>query len=190
MAGSEVNTDAGLSLPAAGSQNVLWAEVVQARQLEGGGHVYTVAAQTDTSGVLYLAVGVLREANGALALAGYPAFVGAPAAEVSRPPARAPEVTDGALVTVVERAMRNYLAASPGELAADLAKRARVAVPSLATTLASMQHLVWAPGRRSVVATVEARDARGTRYTLTYELDVALVEGRWEVAAIGMDPDS
>jgi hypothetical protein len=190
MTGSEVEPDAGLSLPATGAQHVLWAEVVQARELEGNGHVYTVAAQTDTSGVLYLTVGVRREPNGALALAGYPAFVGAPAAQAPRRPARAPEVTDGELIVVVERALRNYLAGSPDELAADLANGARVAVPSIAITLVSTQHLVWAPGRRSVVATVDARDARGARYTLAYELDVVLVEGRWEVAAIGMDPDS
>ena len=35
-----------------------------------------------------------------------------------------------------------------------------------------------------------AQDARGARYTLAYELDVAEVAGRWEVAAIQMDPDT
>ncbi|MHB8233530.1 MAG: hypothetical protein ACYDHT_02650 [Solirubrobacteraceae bacterium] len=178
MTGAGSEADAGLSLPTVGAQHVLWAEVVQARQLDNGGHVYTVAAQTDTSGVLYLTVRVQRDANGALALAGYPAFVGAPAAQAPARPARAPAVTDGALVVVVERALRNYLAGSRGELAADLASGARVAVPSIATTLVSMQRLVWAPDRRSVVATVQARDARGTRYTLAYELDVVLVERR------------
>ena len=36
-------------------------------------------------------------------------------------------------------------------------------------------------------AVVQAHDARGVRYTLGYELDVADVEGRWEISAIQMD---
>ena len=86
--------------------------------------------------------------------------------------------------------MRNYLAGSPGELAADLSRGARVSLPNVALTLDSTQRLDWASDRRSVVAVVEARDARGARYTLAYELDVAEVDGRWEVSAIQMDPDS
>jgi hypothetical protein len=36
---------------------------------------------------------------------------------------------------------------------------------------------------------VQAQNARGARYTLAYELDVARVQGRWEVSAIQTDPD-
>ena len=53
-----------------------------------------------------------------------------------------------------------------------------------------MQRLDWAPGAGAVLAVVEAEDARGARYTLAYELDVARVQGRWEVSAIQMDPDT
>jgi len=192
MTGSAIEPDAGLSLPATGEQHVLWAEVVQVRGQGPGRHVYTVAAQTDTAGLLYLTVGVVRRADGALALMGYPAFVGAPAAGPAQTLAHPPEVTDTALATVVERAMRNYLAAAPGELAADLSSSARVSVPNAALTLDSMQRLSWAaPDKRSVLAVVEAQDARGARYALAYELDVAQVDGgRWEVSAIQMDPDS
>jgi Conjugative transposon protein TcpC len=190
MTGSAIDPDAGLSLPAGGQQHVLWAEVVQARRLGAGRHVYTVAAQTDTAGLVYLTVGVARRADGALTLIGYPAFVGAPAAAPAQTFGRPVEVTDGALATVVERAMRNYLAASSGELAADLSPGARISLPSVGLTLDSTQRLSWAPDRRSVVAFVEAEDSRGARYTLAYELDVAELDGRWEVSAIQMDPDS
>ncbi len=190
MTGSAIEPDAGLSLPATGQQHVLWADVVQARVLGAARHVYTVAAQTDTSGLLYLTVGVTRRADGALALIGYPAFVGAPAASPAQAPGHPPEVTDAALATVVERAMRNYLGASPGELAADLSSGARVSVPNAPLTLDATRQLDWAPDKRSVLTVVEAQDVRGARYTLAYELDVAEANGRWEVSAIQMDPDS
>lgn len=190
MTGTAIDPNAGLSLPASGAQHALWAEVVQSRRLAAGRHVYTVAAQTDTSGVVYLTVGVARAADGRLSLTGYPAFVGAPASGPAQPVGRSSEVTDGALAAVVERALRNYLGASPGELAADLASGARVALPGSALTLDSLQRLGWAADGSSVLAVVVAGDARGARYTLAYELDVAERDGRWEVSAIEMDPDS
>jgi hypothetical protein len=39
-----------------------------------------------------------------------------------------------------------------------------------------------------VQAVVQAHDGRGARYVLSYELDVALSQGRWEVSAIQTDP--
>ena len=190
ITGSASDADAGLSLPPTGTQSVQWSEVVQARALQGGGHVYTVAAQTDAVGLVYLTVGVVRRPDGALALTGYPAFVGPPAAGPAQPTGRLREVGDGALETVVERGLRNYLDASPGELAADLSAGSRVTVPSIALTLDRVQRLSWTADGRSVLATVEATDARGARYTLDYELDVSQPDGRWEISAIQTDPDS
>ena len=89
----------------------------------------------------------------------------------------------------MRRALRNYLAASPDELDADLAQGAHVAVPDVVLTLETMQSLGWSADRRSVLAVVQARDGRGVRYTLGYELDVVDVNGRWEVSAVEMDPD-
>ncbi len=188
--GPGMEADAGLQLPATGKQRVEWAEVVQAREPSPDEHVYTVAAQTDTAGLLYLTVAVTRTASGGLALAGYPAFVGAPAAGPAQPAGRLREVSDPSLMTVVQRALRNYLAASAGELAADLAGGARVSLPGLPLSVESMQRLDWAPGQDSVLATVEAQDARGVHYTLAYELDVLREQGRWEVSAVQMDPDA
>jgi hypothetical protein len=188
--GPGMEPDAGLQLPQSGEQRVEWVEVVQERELGPGEHVYTLAAQTDTAGLLYVTVTVVRRANGGLALAGYPAFVGAPTSGPPGVPAHLREVGDPRLTTVVERALRNYLAASPGELAADLTSGAQVSLPGMALTLESVQSLDWSPDGRSVLAVVQAHDGRGTQYTLAYELDVAQEEGRWEVSAVQVNPDA
>jgi len=188
--GSDMEPDAGLELPPAGEQRVEWVEVVQEREPLAGEHVYTLAAQTDTAGLLYLTVGVVRTAAGALALAGYPAFVGAPATQPAQGGPRMREVADAALATVVQRALRNYLAGSAGELAADLTSGARVSLPGLPLSLESVQRLDWTPGGGAVLAVVQAQDARGVQYTLAYEVDVTSVQGRWEVSAVQVDPDA
>jgi hypothetical protein len=189
LAGAEMAPHAGMTLPVSGAQNVAWAEVVQQRQQEPGAHVYTVAAQTDAAGLVYLAVGVVRGADGRLALSGYPSFVGPPTSGHARLAAHGPAVTGAALLGVVRRALRNYLASSADELAADLAPGADVAVPRTALALDAVQSLNWGADRRSVEAVVEAHDGRGARYTLGYELDVVDANGRWEVSAVEMEPD-
>ena len=188
--GAGAEAGAGLALPPNGEQQVQWAEVVQTREPQAGVHVYTVAAQTDSAGLLYLSVGVERSAGG-VELTGYPAFVGAPSAI---PPGSFPqhtrEVQDERLRTVVERALRNYLAGSGEELAADLTSDARVSLPGISLVLESLQRLDWTEGDSAVLALVQARDERGTQYVLAYELDVAHQQGRWEISAVQMDPDS
>lgn len=188
--GDGIEPDAGLVLPASGEQHVEWAEVVQTREPTSSERVYTVAAQTDSSGLLYVTVPVARSSDGGLALAGYPAVVGAPAAGPARMAARPREVGDPELATVVQRALRNYLAGSSSELAADLAPGARVSLPNLGLDLVSVQRLDWAPGAGAVLATVQAQDGRGVRYTLAYELDVLSSQGRWEISAVQTDPDA
>jgi hypothetical protein len=189
--GSGVDAGAGLQPPSSGKQRVLWTQVVQEREPQPSLHVYTVATQTDSAGLLYLTASVLHPPGGALALVGYPALVGPPASEPARtdPGGHSRMVEEPELATVVERALRNYLAGSSSELAADLAPGVRVSAPSLTLALQSLQSLVWAPGAGAVLAVVSAQDPRGALYTLTYELDVVRLQGRWEVAAIQMDPD-
>jgi Conjugative transposon protein TcpC len=189
MTGPAFDTDAGLTLPPSGEQRVLWAEVVEERSLAPSRHVYTVAAQTDTAGLVYLTVPVARERGGQLALSGYPAFVGAPPAAAGQLPTEAAEVDEPVLTRVVERALRNYLAASAEELSADLTDGARITVPTASLTLLSMPRLDWSSDRRSVLAVVRAQDARGAQYTLGYEADVEQVDGRWELSAIQVDPN-
>jgi Conjugative transposon protein TcpC len=188
--GGGMEANAGLQLPQTGEQRVEWVEVVQEREPVPGEHVYTVAAQTDTAGLLYMTVSVIRRSDGSLALGGYPAFVGAPASGRAQTEAHVREVADPELATVVERALRNYLDASAGELAADLTSGARVSLPAMALSLGSVQRLDWSPAGDSVIAVVQARDARGVQYTLGYELDTAREQGRWEISAVQMDPDA
>ncbi len=189
--GSGIDADAGLQPPAGGEQRVQWTQVVQQRSPLAGEIVYTVAADTDTAGLLYLTVSILRKPGGELALTGYPAFVGPPASGPAQTGAdgRLREVSDPALSTVVVRALRNYLAGSPSELAADLAPGARVSLPGIELALQSLQSLQWAPGAGAVLALVQAQDQRGASYTLAYELDVLHPQGRWEISAIQTDPD-
>lgn len=187
--GAGMEPGAGLQPPSAGEEQVQWTEVVQERLGAHAERVYTVAAQTDTAGLVYLAVSVLRAQSGALELDGYPAFVGAPASASGAGGGELREVSDPALRTVVERALRNYLADSAAELAADLTSTARVSLPAQALSLESLQRLDFSPeGAQALSAIVAAQDARGARYTLAYALDVDRVAGRWEVAAIQMDP--
>ncbi len=195
--GPGIDPDAGLQPPTGSdgsqiAQHVQWTQVVQEREPQPGEHVYTVAAQTDTAGLLYLTVSVLHAPGGGLALAGYPAFVGAPAHDPAQTAAggRLREVSDPELRTVVERALRNYLAGSSSELAADLASGARVSLPGMGLALQALQSLQWALGGGAVLAVLQAQDQRGAQYTLAYELNVVRAQGRWEIAAIQMDPDT
>ncbi len=191
FAGTSIEAGFGLQAPASGEERVQWTEVVQEREAASGERVYTVAAQTDTAGLVYLAVAVRRTTAGALQMAGYPAFVGPPASGPASLAGGLREVGEPALRTVVERALRNYLAGSGSELDADLSERARVSLPSLPLALETMPRLDWSEeGNDGVVATVQARDANGARYTLAYDLDVVQVAGRWEIAAIEMDPNT
>lgn len=190
--GAGMDPDAGMQPPVTGKQEVQWTEVVQDRVPARGEHVYTVAAQTDEAGLLYLTVSVRRSPAGVLALAGYPAFVGAPASAPAMgiDGEHLREIEDPALATMLQRAMRNYLAGSRSDLAADLTSTAHVALPGIALALRSVTRLAWAPGGGSALAVVQAQDARGAQYALAYELDVSRAQGRWEISAIQTNPDS
>ena len=165
FSGPGVEQGAGVQLPSSGSQGVEWAEVVQAREPAADEHVYTVAAETSSAGLLYLTVSVVRTSDGSLALGGYPAFVGPPSAGPPQPPPHLREATDPGLDTVVERALRNYLGGSAGELAADLTSGARVSLPTSPLSLESLQRLAWSPDGRSVTAVDRAQDARRVQYS-------------------------
>ncbi len=167
---------------------MLWTQVVQTRAAAPHLRIYTVAAETDTEGIVYLTVPVVRGGDGRLSLSGYPAFVGPPAAAPAQIGVSAHEVTNPALSSVITRALRNYLAGSTEELAADLTAGARVSLPPQQLELESVERVTWTPDARSVLAVVRAGDRRGVQYTLGYELDVTLSQGRWEVSAVQMDP--
>ncbi|HEX4188790.1 MAG TPA: hypothetical protein VHY83_12910 [Solirubrobacteraceae bacterium] len=190
FAGPGLEPGAGLQLPVSGRQRVEWAEVVQQREPAFGAHVYTIAAQTDTAGLLYLTVSVRRGADGRLMLAGYPAFVGPPASAPATSLAGGREVTDSGLLTVMQRALRNYLAGAVSELDADLTPGAQVSLPARPLALMAVQRLDWSPGGGSVVATLQAKDPSGAQFTLAYEVDVVQLAGRWEISAVQVSPDA
>jgi hypothetical protein len=188
--GDELDPDLGLRAPPGRSQHVRWTQVVQSRTGADGSRVYTVAAQTDRAGLLYLSVDVARDRDHALRLDGYPALVGAP---LSGPASGAPEgtlrnVADSRLRSTCKRALRNYLARAGDNLNADLTADAVVALPGLALSLRRLTDLQWASDRSSVLASVDASDHDGVTYQLRYELDVRRVDERWEIAAIQSDP--
>jgi Conjugative transposon protein TcpC len=214
--GSALTLEAGAELPLRGSQRVVWDEVVQERAPRPDLRVFTVAADTSPGGVEYLAVSVVRRADEKLAIASYPAFVGPPSFGGADPVAlEGSEVDDLALSTVVTRALSNYLSASSSELAADLVAGAQISTPTQPLRLEGVQRLTWAVGagviesvgsrgtaskglqpgastdrEGTVVALVAATDVAGAHLTLAYEVEVRRVAGRWEVAAIEMDPDA
>ena len=146
FAGAQLDSSAGIVLPATGTETVEWAEAVQVREPSPGVEVYTVAAQTDPAGLRYLTVGVRRTADGALALAGYPAFVGAPANAPAQLVARLRPVSDGGLTTVVHRALSNYLDGASVELAADLVPGAQVSAPAVPMQLLAVVRQSWVAG--------------------------------------------
>jgi hypothetical protein len=187
--GSDVDPDGGLRAPSRGTQRVGWTEVVQTNSVAEHEHLYTVAAETDASGLVYLSIDVVRDADGRLRLGRYPAIVGAPLVRPARSlaPAGAGELGDAGLGEVVVRALRNYLAGSRQNLDADLVPGALVEPPDMHLALARVEQLRAAP-RGGVLATVSASDSRGATFALVYQLAVLRQGGRWEVAAIQPDP--
>jgi hypothetical protein len=188
--GDQLDPDLGLRPPPGTVQRVRWTQIVQSRTGVDGSRVYTVAAQTDRAGLLYLSVDVARGRDHALRLDGYPALVGAP---LSAPAAVPPEgsqreVADRALRATCQRALRNYLARAADNLNADLTADAAVALPGLSLSLHRLTALQWVPDGASVLAFVEASDDDDVSYALRYELDVRRVDQRWEIAAIQTDP--
>jgi Conjugative transposon protein TcpC len=186
--GSALAPEAGMQLPLRGSQEVISEQVVEEHEAQPGLQICSIAAQTNPGGLVYLTVSVLQRPDGSLALAGYPAFVGAPMVAPADPViADGSEVEDEPLRTVIARALRNYLAQAPGELAADLAPGVIVTPPQQGLSLQALQSISWEPGARMTVgAQVLAVAADGARYTLDYEIGVTDAAGRWEITAIQM----
>lgn len=183
--GAALAPEAGTEAPTQGSERVTYAQVVEEREPRPHLHVCSIAVQTDKGGLLYLDVPVLHRPRGELALAGYPAFVGAPAAAPAKPVlSGGSEVQDPGLRTVIARALANYLAPAPNDLAADLAPAAEVSPPQQGLELETLQSLTWAMNGRTVVAQVAVVGANESHFTLAYEVGVINVRGRWEIASI------
>ena len=177
--------DGGVTPATGSSEQVGWLAIAGERSGPGGEHDYTVAADTGTGGIRYLAIAVAPGADGAEVLARYPALVGAPT------PQRAGAldgsglavVTNAAVVAVLERALRNYVDSSSENLAADLAPGAAVAPVPAGLSLRNFVRLA-VERSGAVLATVLVVDTRQNLFTLAYEVTLAQRGGRWEITRI------
>ena len=145
-----------------------------------------MAAQTST-GVVYLAVPVSRGPRGFLRVDAPPAIVGSPPIDRAHEDPAEREVEDGRLVSVVERALRNYLAGARTNLVADLAPDAVVSLPAEPLDVVAVDPPTWAVHGRTVAALVTARRPNGVELQLRYELEVVRRD-RWYLRSIGTDP--
>ncbi|MBS1895435.1 MAG: conjugal transfer protein [Actinobacteria bacterium] len=174
--GEGIEAGAGFTPPDHGSQDVSWADVAQVQRPLAGGTAITVAAQlSDAEEPVYLSVPVERGGGGAIFLAGYPSFVGAPLQSAAQIAGRAGQpVSDEAVTALVKRALGNYLAGDAEDLSADLAGAATVTLPGAGLELGGVEELDWVDGEGggAVLATVSATDLRGGTYTLRYEVGV------------------
>ena len=174
--------DAGVT--PSGTQHVAWTQIAAERDL-GAEREYTVAVATATGALRYLAVALSPAPGGGEMLAHYPALVAAPAPvpAAGLDGAGLPDLRDGALATVVDRALRNYLARSTENLSADLATGAVVAPAEPGLELQAVQRLAVQPTGR-VLATLLASDSAGDRLTLDYLVGARLEGGRWVITSI------
>lgn len=173
-----------------GNQTVSWAEPMQEQTQPGGGEVVTVAAQTsNTAAPQYLAVPVVRDAGGALAIANYPSFVGPPTVAQGYEGSSQEPVTDPNLTAMVTRVVTNYLDDDALDLAADLAPGAKVSLPTVSLTVQHVTNVTWAHQTDTVQVDVQARNSAGTTFSLAYLIGVADHE-RWYATSIAVNPAS
>ena len=174
--------DAGAT-PAVG-ERVAWAQIAGERDL-GAQRDYTVALATSRGALRYLVVALAPAPGGGETLAHYPSLVAAPvpAPAGALDAAGLPALPGGALATVIDRALGNYLAGSTQNLAADLAAGALVAPAEPGLQIQAVQRLaVQSAGR--VLATVLVSDRAGDRLTLGYRVGARLDGGRWVLTSI------
>lgn len=177
--------DAGLVFGGDRASSVQWSAVVgQSRR----GPVVTVTVAAESDGELvHIAVPVSRDERGFMAVAGYPALVGAPAIDTRAEAVQEDEVEDPRLLAVAERAVTNYLAGERRNLLADLAPGALVSLPERALTVRSVDAVTWVRRPHRVAVELEATDEQQSSWTLRYELGVWRRE-RWYVRSLSVDP--
>ena len=178
--GDELEPDGGL-VAERGQQDVLWTRVAQSLPREDEGRTVVLAARTSTQmEPLYLAVGVERDGEGALRLAGYPSLVGPPSVSQGSSFEDREEVEEPKVAAMARRVVANYVAGQERNLRADLAPDAAISLPTTELRLDALDELLWAegPGSDAVVANVRALDARRNSYALSYEIGVEQRRGR------------
>jgi hypothetical protein len=185
---STIDNEAGVTPES--EQSVSWAEPVQEQPQPGGEDLVTVAAQTSTDATpQYLAVPVIRVAGGALAIADYPSFVGAPTVASGYQAANQEAVADSNLIAMVTRVVTNYLDDDAQDLQADLAPGVQLSLPSVAMTVKHVINVTWAYGTSVVEVDVQAANSAGTSFSLAYLIGVTRHE-RWYATSISVNPAS
>jgi hypothetical protein len=184
---ADVDPAAGLVLPHAGSQRVLWSAVVGERRSARGRRIVTIAADTN-HGRVHLAVSVGRDQRGMLFVTAPPAIVGPPATTTKASAGPEDEVEDRALRAVAARVVRNFLAGERDDLAADLDPSAVISLPEQRLTVRSTDAVIWVAKPRRVAVAVTASERGGPRLALRYELAVLRRGGRWLVRVVHTNP--
>jgi hypothetical protein len=176
--------------PSNAPERVSWSRVVQDQPSAlKGSRIVTVELQVIPGDrTQYLAVPVNRAQNGALAVTTWPSFAGAPAVQPAPTMPSLTAVTDPNLITVVTRAITNYLADDQNDLQADLVAGAQVTLPAQQLQVSGPPVAVQSTGPGGVLVTVRATDAQGASYTLAYELGVEQTD-RWYVDSIEVIPN-
>jgi Conjugative transposon protein TcpC len=174
--------------PSRGSEAVTATQVVQDETSALGGHIVTVQVTvTPHRRTEYLAVPVARNGSGEMTVSALPSFVGPPSVQAAPPTRSLHTVEDQELITVVQRALTNYLAGDSTDLTADLAPGTQVTYPpNQLQVTGSPTQVVWT-SPEGVLVTVQAQDQQGASYTLSYEVGVVKTE-RWYVNSIEVIP--
>lgn len=182
---ADLGPGAGLEPAATGRSLVLTANTIDVRTAGQGRWIATVATTSTRGEDQVLAVTVHRGLDGRLAVIGPPALVGPPPPSTRVPATDETEVQDGAVVALAQRALTNLLARDPGNLRADLAPEAQVALPLRRLRLESLDALTWqTPGRVAAALITAVDDRAGVRMALRYELHLTRTGRRPAVLSI------
>lgn len=183
-----IASEAGISPQ--GSQTVLWAEPVQEQRPPSGGEIVTVAVQTSSAPTpQYVAVPVARNSGGALAITGYPSFVGSPLVDEEYSAPSQTEVSVPGLTAMVTRVVTNYLSDNSQNLQADLVPDAQVSLPTVALTVQHITSVTWAHPGDTVEVQLTAQDSAHSTFSLAYLIGVTQRE-RWYATSIDVNPAS
>ena len=170
---------------AGSAEQVRWLAIAGERNGAGGEQDYTVAADTGSGSVRYIAVAVARGTDGSEVLARYPAFVGGPT------PGRAAGSTARAYRPSPIRGRRGARPGAaqlrrlpPSRTSRRTSRPARSSTRSRPASRSATSQRLAVEALGTVLATVIAGDAGGDAYTLAYEVSVEELGGRWEITRI------
>jgi len=168
---ADLGPGAGLEPPPTGRTVIMAASTTNLAEDGRDRWIATVATTTTRGADQVLAVTVHRGLDGRLAVVEPPALVGTPPASTKVPAPDEPEVQDGAVIALAQRALANLLARDRANLRADLAPGAQISLPLRPLRLEAVDALTWqTPGRAAAALITAVDDRAGVRMSLRYEL--------------------